>query len=190
MDQSFFVESKDIFTLLHVIAVVIGLGGALISDILFTFFSHDRILNNRELRTLNNLSGIVWVSLVIIILSGIGIFFSHPEMYAQSAKFLSKMSIVALISINGYVLHRLVKPHLSRRSFLTSVHEMYARRTAFTCGAISLVSWLSALVLGLMKRVPYSYLEIMSLYVFVVIVSIIVARSVEWRKFSQHITLK
>lgn len=176
-----FIESKPFFTIIHIIAAIVGVVAALTSDALFSFYSHDKKLDRRELRRLNTLSTIVWVSLVVIIVSGIGIFLSDPATYAVSAKFLSKMSVVVILSINGYLLHRLVKPHLTHPGFLTSKKEHRARMIAFTCGAVSLVSWLYALTLAILKNLPHTYGEIMSLYLLILICAIIVALFVERR---------
>ncbi|MCC6290792.1 hypothetical protein IT398_01865 [Candidatus Nomurabacteria bacterium] len=169
------------FTVTHIISAIAGIGGALVSDVFFTFYSHDKKFSNRELNVLNTLSTVVWVSLVVIIVSGIGIFLSDPVMYSASAKFLAKMSIVLILSINGYLLHHLVKPHLAHRRFLDSPKERRPRMVAFSCGAVSLVSWLSVLALALIKNTPFSYGEIMPLFILVLIFTITAALVVERR---------
>lgn len=179
--MEFFTESKPLFTAVHVVGAIAGIGGALVSDIFFTFYSHDKKLSGRELRVLNALSTIVWISLVVIIISGIGIFLSDPVTYSSSGKFLAKMSIVLALSVNGYLLHHVVKPHLTHRGFLNSPRERRPRMVAFSCGAVSLISWLSVLALALIKNMSLAYGEIMSLYILVLAFSITIALVAESR---------
>jgi hypothetical protein len=178
-----FAELKTHFTLGHVASVVIGMGAAMISDVLFNFYSKDKILSKQELKVLSAFSAIVWVGLGGIIITGLGIFLSNPEFYASSDKFLIKMTIVGILTLNGYVLARFVQPHLVHRAFLTSRKERTVRRLAFACGAISLVSWIGALVLGLLSGIPLAYLEGIGLYMVIILASILIAVTVEKKTF-------
>ena len=181
----FFRETKGLFILIHVVSVIIGMGAALISDIFFTLFSRDRLLEPRELKVLNTLSYIVWIGLALIIVSGLGIFLSDPLTYASSPKFLSKMSIVLILSLNGYILHRFIKPHLKLPAFLETTRRYRARTVAFACGAISLISWICAFVLALLKNVPWNYTQFMGLYVLILALAVPCAILLERWKFSR-----
>jgi len=88
-------------TVVHVLAVVIGMGAALSADLLFHFFSKDKHFSFVELRTLGILSKTVWYSIIIIIVSGIFLFLSDTEKYLDSSKFLAKMTIMGILLING-----------------------------------------------------------------------------------------
>jgi len=175
----FFSEYRNHLIILHIVAVVFGMGAALISDVLFNFYGHDKILSDSELRKLTKLSRIVWAALWVIVLSGIGIFFSNPAFYIASAKFLSKMTIVLVIVVNGYLLARIVQPHLFNPGFLTDEKERKTRRAAFSFGAISLVSWISAFSLAIPDSLPYSYVEIMSVYAILLVVGVASALQIE-----------
>ena len=113
----FFQEIKTPATILHVVGIVFGMGGAFVSDILFSFFSIDKKLNDTETSTLSVLSRIIFYSLILITLSGAVIFLSDTEKYLSSAKFLAKMSILAVLLINGYILNKSVWPHLLNKKF-------------------------------------------------------------------------
>lgn len=90
---AFFASIKAFSIIFHVLSVVIGMGGALIADLLFSFYAIDKKLKHSEISTLALLSKIVWYSLLAIIISGVFIFFSDPEKYMASAKFITKMDI-------------------------------------------------------------------------------------------------
>jgi hypothetical protein len=181
----FFSETKSVFIVVHIVSVIVGMGAALISDAFFTLFSRDKVLEVRELKILHILSKIVWTGLALIIISGLGIFLSDPIRYAASAKFLSKMSVVLILAINGYVLHRYIKPHLGLKAFLSENKGYLPRKIAFCCGAISLVSWLYACTLALLKNIPWNYAQIMGIYVLILVIAIPCALFIEHRKFSR-----
>lgn len=175
----FFVTAKPFVTVVHVISVVSGMGAALMSDILFTFYGKDKNLSLTEVRTLNILSNTVWISLSLIILSGIGLFFSNVPLYMESTKFLAKMSIIVVLLANGLVLHKHVSKVMAQPHFLSSNRFSGTRRLAFACGAISVISWLILCTLGVLDSLPYAYTTIMSAYGSVIIVGILVALMVE-----------
>ena len=178
---SFFQYAKPIVTVLHVISVVFGMGAALLSDVLFGFYGKDKRLSKNEITTLSILSTIVWWSLVVITISGVGLFLSNVQKYLHSVKFLTKMTILLVLVVNGYVLNRVIWPHVIRRDFLTNAKEKNIRRGAFVCGAISVLSWVSVCMLGVLDSVPFSYAILMTFYGSVVVVAVCVALIVENR---------
>jgi len=180
----FFQNIKIPATVIHVIAVVFGMGGALVSDLLFNFFSKDKKLNGTEISTLSVLKHIVFYSLMIIILSGIAIFLSDMEKYIRSVKFLSKMSILLVLLVNGYVLDKHIWPHLLNNNFFTARKERTTRKMAFACGAISVISWLSVCTLGVLDKLSISYGLIISLYLTVIAFGVAVSLLIEKRKFN------
>jgi hypothetical protein len=171
-------------TVVHVVAVVFGMGGALMSDVLFTFFSKDKKLNTTEISTLSILKDVVFYSLIIITLSGLVIFLSDIHKYANSAKFLAKMSILFVLIINGYVLDKYIWPHLLNKNFFTLKSERNIRRLAFVCGAVSVISWLSVCTIGVIDSLRMSYGLIIFLYMCVIIFGTIVSLMVEKKEFN------
>ncbi len=164
---------------MHVLAVVVGMGGALVSDALFSFFSKDKVLNKKEMTILELFSKIVLYSLFIIALSGVFIFLSNPAGYMTSAKFLSKMSVIAVLIVNGYILNTYVWSHLLKKKFFTAKGERSVRRVAFASGAVSVVSWVSALGLGMSDGFGMSYQTIMTAYILITFIGVCVALLVE-----------
>ncbi len=175
----FFQSIKAPLAVVHVLGVVLGMGGALVSDVLFSVFAKDKNLNETEISTLSILSKIVFYSLILISISGIAIFLSDVEKYLDSAKFLAKMSILFVLLVNGYFLNKYIWPHLLNKDFFVSKEEQNTRRLSFVCGAISVISWLSVLTLGVFNRLDMSYSLIMSLYLAILLFGGIVALFVE-----------
>ena len=180
-----FAEIKIPMTVVHVLSVVFGMGSALLSDILFTFYSRDRKLTSHEIHTLGILSRVVWFSLIFIILSGIGLFLSDVPRYMSSVKFLGKMSIMLVLLVNGFFLDRYIWPRLGTRSFLTAQKNASLRKTAFICGAISVFSWISICILGVLSSVPLTYHQLMAIYAGVLLVAIPGAILVEYFEFER-----
>lgn len=178
----FFQDIRTPIIVMHVISVVLGMGSALISDMLFAFFSRNKNLNSTEIKTLSILSKVVRYGLVFIILSGVGLFLGDMTAYAHSAKFLAKMSIVIVLLVNGYVLNRYIWPHVLNGNFFT-IKNNSVRRIAFACGAISVISWLSACTLGVLKKLSLSYFLIMTIYFLILIFGILISQLVEKRQF-------
>lgn len=182
----FFVENKTYFTIVHVLSVVVGMGSAIISDILFNFYSKDKKLDTTEKRSLELLSNTVWISLIGIILSGIAIFLSNPDGYLASAKFLTKMSIMGVLLINGLFLSFVISPHFNDKGLLKFKNKRCIRQLAFVGGAISISSWFIICILGVLKNIQLSVPRAMLLYSCFIVVAIGIALFVEKKVFSNN----
>ena len=180
----FFEYIKTPTTVVHVVGVIIGMGSALVSDILFSFFSKDKNLNTTEMRTLLILKDIVFYNLILIVFSGSIIFFTNIEGYLGSVKFMAKMSILLVLLINGYVLNKYILPHLLNKNFFKSKKEKTIRKLAFVCGAVSVISWLFVATLGVLDNINMSYSLIISGYLFVVFLGTSVSLMIEKKEFN------
>jgi len=178
----FFGEYKQVSVAIHVLSVVVGMGTALVSDILFNAYIKDKKINKTEIHTLDILSTVVWLSLVFIVLSGLAIFLSDPVNYSESVKFLVKMTIVAGVIINGYVFRVMINPHLKDINFSDdNMHHRYVRlrKMSFAFGAISVTSWLSAFALGMLGDIPFSYTEAIMWYLILCFGAIVVSQIID-----------
>lgn len=180
----FFVESKTLFTVAHVLTVVVGMGTAIVSDLLFNFYTTDRVLDKREGKSLEFLSNIVWISLVFIILSGVGLFFSDPSKYLASSKFISKMSIMVILLANGVFLSKFVSPHFYDKGLLKFKSARTIRQVAFVSGAISISSWFIVCILGVLKSIPVHFTQFLLGYFAFLVVAGCVALAVEKKTFN------
>src|SRR3989344_5474755 len=176
-----FENSRHLYLTIHVFSVILGMGAALISDYLFSYFASDFKINKFEHKTFKKLSVLVWVALYAIVFSGVGVFLSNIGRYANSDKFLAKMTVVFVISINCYLMKKLLEPILHKLDFddAFTFHKITLRKKAFILGAISGASWLSAFVLAMLKNLPYTYFQMISVYGLVVVGAIITAQIIE-----------
>lgn len=160
-------DVKTLLTLAHLLGVAVGAGGAFTSDALFLSSVRDGRLSATELRFLKVGSRMVWTGLAILAASGAGLFLTDPPSYLASSKFLAKMTVVAVITANGLVFHAVHIPRLLVHSGGgPSLRGMLARHKALllASGAVSGVSWLTALALGASRTVPLPYAAIVGIY--------------------------
>lgn len=171
------VEFKSYVTLLHLVGFALGVGGATISDILFLRFLKDFKITEEEKSILKLMSQIVWFGLLLIVISGVGLYLPEADRLLESAKFLVKMIVVAVIIINGAILNLVITPKLLNIAWKTEgINVKKASRMsniAFATGAISFVSWYTAFFLGFARNVTLSFSQLISIYVGALLVGII-----------------
>lgn len=161
-------EYKSYVVLLHLLGFALGVGGATISDVLFLRFLKDFKITIEEKNILQLMSQIVWVGLLIIVVSGVGLFLPESAELLESAKFLTKMIVVAVIILNGALLNLLITPKLLTIAWKTNGIDVKSTsrmsNLAFASGAVSFISWYTAFFLGFAKNVPYSFTQLISVY--------------------------
>lgn len=184
-----FIEAKTIYVIFHLLGVVIGMGGAFMSDAIFFSSIHDSKISHTEMRFIRLGGRMVWIGLAIIVVSGLLLFSLNTERYLASGKFLAKMTVVAVIIANGAIFHLVHIPRLHRHAgqhFPSSDEFMRKAPLLIASGAVSVVSWTSALILGVFRSVPYSYFTIMGVYVVLVALAVTIALALK-RKIVPHL---
>ena len=163
-------DLDTIFKILHIFGIALGAGGALISDAMFFSSVKDEKISQTELRFLTIGSRAVWAGLAILIISGLGMVWLDPANILSSEKFWAKMSIVGIILVNGIIFHIYHVPHLHRHvdiHFPSSLEFVRRIPLLLSSGVVSAISWPSALILGALRRLPYSYGQIMGVYLLI-----------------------
>ncbi|MBU3669069.1 MAG: hypothetical protein FGM57_03875 [Candidatus Taylorbacteria bacterium] len=168
--------------ILHLLFVMVGMGSAIISDILFSFFSKDKKIDTKEDSVLVVLSNTIWVSLIGMLVTGFLLFLHNPERYGSSPDFLSKMSMVIILILNGIIFALYIHPNLRNISFTdtNNTHRLVrVRRISFACGALSITTWLSIFTLALIDKITLTYTEIMATYGVVVISAMLLSQVID-----------
>lgn len=177
-----FIDLKTLYIIGHVFGAIIGAGGAFASDAMFFSTINDGRIVRDELRFMKLGGKLVWAGLALLVVSGALLFSTDPDTYLTSSKFLAKLTIVGVIIVNGIIFHLIHIPHIEGHLGLKFAHHpTFMRKASFliASGAVSMISWISTVVLGVLKQVPYSYTQIISVYAIIVIFAVIVGVSVK-----------
>ena len=173
-----FIDLKTSLIIVHLFGVAFGVGGAISSDLMFFKTMRDKHIIPTEMAFLKIGSVMVWTGLALLVASGTAMFSLDPATYLVSTKFLAKMTIVGILIINAGFFHLIHIPRLKRHvghHFPSSDEFVRWRVPLLISGAVSLISWTAALVLGSLSVVPYSFAIIMSVYLAIVTVGCIIA---------------
>ena len=170
-DILIFISKEFIFfsTFIHALAAGVGLGVVVVVDYLFFKFLLDKKIEDKEKEIMENLSDLIWFLIGLIFVSGFFIYFSDMEKYHTSTKFMTKMFIFLVITINSLLLNIFVSPKLTEIDFKNYNKQSFI---AFCMGIISIVSWFLAFLLGRLKFIPLTFLEGIIFYFVIILISI------------------
>lgn len=161
---AFFAEYQRIFLTFHILSVVVGMGGATVADILFFSFLKDFRISKKETEVLGLLSNVIMAAMLLLYVTGICLFLSDMPRFSSSPAFFSKTVIVAVLTINGILMHSYVAPRMIHISFLKKefgakhvIHRL--RAVAFAMGAVSFSSWYFVFFLSMLKRLLPVWVE-------------------------------
>lgn len=164
---------RKLFLILHNIGIALGIGGVTITDVLFLRFLKDSQISKQEAGILKKMSQIIWLALGILIVSGLALYLPEMDELNNAGWFLAKLIIVSVIIINGAFLNLYISPNLMRvfsgaEGKQANKKIKILRRLAFVMGGISITSWYSVLVIGILHSLPLTFTLIVSVYILVV----------------------
>jgi len=177
-------EYKTLMTIAHLLGFALGLGGATVTDMFFFKFLRDYHISKWEANIMHSVSQLIWVGLAILLISGIGLYLPEIARFNASSKFITKVIIVGIIFINGVVLNLYISPKMMMINFRKK-HKHHPgellrlRRAAFASGAISLVSWYSAFILGALRSIPLEIPQALFIYAILVTGAVGISQLVE-----------
>lgn len=167
-----FLDNTTIYLIAHIFGAILGAGGAFLSDAMFFSSVKDGLIEKTELRFMQLGGKFVWIGIFILVVSGVFLVSTNPDYYLSSTKFLAKVSIVGLIITNGIIFHFIHLPNIKKHLGIKFKDApLFIKSSSFliVSGALSMVSWVFTVVLGMLKKVPYSYMQIMSVYLICII---------------------
>lgn len=179
-----FMANKTSIAIFHVLGVSLGVGGAIITDLFFFRFLKDFKISEEEADTLKMLSNVIWTAIIMLIVTGVGLFWPESERLLESSKFLTKMIAVLVLVINGFMLNFLIAPRLVEISFdqeYDKEHKelRHLKHLAFFSGAISITSWLFIFVMGSLRSVALSFEVLLSIYLGLIAIAYLGSRILE-----------
>ncbi|GLZ85970.1 hypothetical protein Pres01_20210 [Metapseudomonas resinovorans] len=160
---------------MHLIACCVAVGLVVTSDLAMARqllrgddSAHCRPSHLESLqRTISLALLMLWVTGAAIILLDMSV---KGWTYLLNPKLQAKVLIVALLTLNGMLLHRAVLPALTRAGSLLALQPAVRNLTLFA-GTVSAVSWFYAALLGVGRPLAwkYSLAELMAAYPLLII---------------------
>lgn len=163
--DEFLAETRQYNLTVHLLGLAMGLGGTLVVDIMFTHFMRNYAISARESVIMHLISQMIIFGIFLLILSGVALYLPAAESFNENPRFIMKMIVVLIVIINGGVLNLYLTPKMKKISLVDEEKHRYETltRISFALGAISIVSWLAAFLLALLKdlfSMPLLYLLI------------------------------
>lgn len=160
----FLTEITGFLRALHGLGFVLGLGGAIAATFLFTKFLSDRDIDEKELKTLQMLSELLWLGLALTITSQIAFYIVYTDQLASFAPFLVQTIALFAATIASAALMIIFTPFLAMIPFGGVLREgdssslLSLRKPMFLTGAVSLSSWLFAFSMDYFPNYKFSFL--------------------------------
>mgnify|MGYP001610026305 CR=1 FL=1 len=139
----------------HIIGTVLGVGATTFAEIFYLKFLKNGEIDPFEHDILKVFYQIIRLGLVILVFSGLGYLIVWrqnllgPQVFF-SDRFLVKITIILVLVAAAFAMNfRLINLRVG--------------------SAITIVSWYAALVLGIWRKIPYSYFVIISVYVIFIV---------------------
>lgn len=160
-----------IFLILHILGLVIGVGGAAATDALFVASVRLKNVGNHLITIMKAASTAVLAGFAMLVVSGVGLVATGSH---TSSKFWAKMVVVLIIGINGWMAHRVIFPKLERKVKyrVKRISVGFLHRMSVVA-AVSGVSWVTALILGTWKTNQWHIWVWLLGYAFILMASII-----------------
>jgi hypothetical protein len=165
------IQFHTILVILHLTALAVGLGAALLADwIAVTRLLFGR-LSARAATQLQDLSKAVSAGLAMLWCSGVMLVWDNAiraPATLGNEKLWAKLLIVMALTLNAIVLHKLVLPLVRARvgQTLFERHQHGNRVLCALIAAVSFTSWVSALCLGAARELngAVTMLDVLSYY--------------------------
>ena len=167
----------------HLLGLVLGLGGALILDVMIFHFLNNFKISTREAVIMHLLSQMIVLGLILLFISGVAIMFTDLQGYLENPRFLMKMTVVGVVALNGVVLNLYVAPKMELISLREEDRESNQAlvKVSFIVGAVSAISWLTAFFLAMID-----VLEIFSFVTLLVAYMLLLGIAISGGLFTKH----
>lgn len=164
---------KTLVVYVHLLSACVAVGSLLLQDIGLCR-ARARKLLEREIEDLKRTIKVISVSLILLWVSGIALvvvgYMASPEKYLTNEKLWAKITVVVILTVNGFILHRKTFPKLQVGTVLIHLPSAASLLVVLT-GSISTVTWLFACYLGIARTWNYTldYTSIMVLYLGILV---------------------
>lgn len=144
----------------HFCGLVLGVGAATLLDLIIARFVLMRGISKEHIHVIDFSSRIVTVGLSLLWISGIGFliyygFFDPVKL--QNPKIWAKIAIVAVLTINGILVHFFVLPRIRKqvgKRLLDGLSQFHCS-LLLLAGTVSVISWYVPLILGAIPQLNF-----------------------------------
>lgn len=152
-DSDLLVDAEIYMLTLHLLGLVLGLGGAFVLDVIIFHFLNNFKISSREAVIMHLISQMIILGLILLIVSVVALTLTDPDGYLENPRFLMKLTAVGIVTLNGILLNLFVVQKMEQISCLGDKAEerKWLINTAFVVGAVSMVSWFTVFILAMIN---------------------------------------
>jgi hypothetical protein len=160
----------EIIVTLHVVSAAVGVGAAATSDTIFLRSIRNRNISRDQFVLIRAASRVVFGGLIILTLTGIYMMFLNAEL-VRMPHFQLKMTAVLFLMLNGLIFHAKLLPFFKQHMDVKlSKEHISSKQWLFAItGAVSAVSWFTALIIAVMGDTGIGYPLMAGIYIVVMI---------------------
>lgn len=176
---------RAILRIFHFLGLALGLGAASVLDLMILRFFLARVMTQQSFDVFEFCADLVSVGLKLLWLTGLGFllfYWMTDPIKLTNEKVWAKMVIVAILSINGFYIHRTVIPfvHGQIGARMLDGVPLHEQMLFTTTGVISFASWYGPLVIANLPQLNFQVpmVQILVVYALVLVVLIAIAHVV------------
>ena len=174
---------KTSLRIIHFCGLVLGVGAATLLDLIIVRFVMTRTISGEHVHVIEFSSRVVTVGLALLWFSGVG-FLIHYGLFDPNKlwnpKIWAKISIVAVLSLNGVLVHHFVLPVIRRQVGSNLFDGLSRRQRSFLLfsGTVSGISWYVPLLLGAIPQLNFiaPAWVILSAYLLILAAAVVVTQ--------------
>jgi len=167
---------RSILRIFHFVGLAMGLGAAILLDLMIVRFFLGRPLTEHSCQIFAFCSDIVSSGLKLLWITGIGFlvyYWFFDPIRLGNEKVWAKMVIVALLSLNGWYIHRTVLPLVYKqvgRSILQDIPQ-WRQQLMVSTGVVSFISWNGPLIIANLPHLNFQVpmIQILEVYLIVLV---------------------
>jgi len=162
---------RSVLRIFHFIGLALGLGAAMLLDLMILRFFLGRVMTQQSCDIFAFCSDIVAVGLKLLWVTGLGFliyYYVYEPVKLTNEKVWAKMVIVAILSVNGYYIHKTILPFLQQQVGGTMLEgtTQLQQHIFVSAGMISFVSWFGPLIIANLPHLNFQVpmLQILLVY--------------------------
>ena len=179
---NFLMYQRDILIFVYSLGFAIGIGATTSAHILFFRFLKDFKITKREREILHYQTQVVWVGLLMIILGGAGLLMTNYAQVISNPTAVLQLIMICVLILSEAFLTLFIAPHMSKISYkrkLVLGTLCSWRKTAFSLGGISLITWYLAFSLNYFSGFGLPLFEQVFIYLGIIIITLMTSQIIE-----------